>query len=401
MNPETPRPQPQVPPQAPVASPAPSPGRTASQTSTPSTQSPAPIAPQPLAASAASLQVKKQRHAVRWIVGIISVLIILAVVAAGSLYAWYSSQLSSPNPGSTETVRVTVANGNTAADVATQLAKNNMIKNEFAFEIYYRLHQQTGLKAGVYVLEKNMSVSDIVGHLESGKPDEFALTFLPGGTLSDAKKVLTAAGYPAGAVDTAFEKSYDHPLLVGRPADADLEGYIYGDTYNFYTGASLDDVMVKLFDHMYEDIQSKGLQQAYAAQGMSLYQGITFASIVQSEVSNKADMPVVSQVFHKRLAEDIVLGSDVTFIYGARKLGVAPTVALDSPYNTRVLKGLPPTPVSNPGIDALVAGANPAATEYLFFVAGDDGKTYFSKTNEEHEQATRDHCMQNCILPSQ
>lgn len=395
MNPEIPRPQ--VPSQtpAPVSTPAPVP------------QSPAPvaptpvIAPQPLASSAASLQVKKKRHALRWISGIVAVLIILAAIVAGSIYAWYNSQLSSPNPGSTETVRVTVANGSTAADVATQLANNDMIKNEFAFEVYYRLHQQTGLKAGVYVLEKGMSVSDIVGHLESGKPDEFALTFLPGGTLSDAKKVLIAAGYAPAEVDTALQKPYSHPLLMGRPADANLEGYIYGDTYNFYTGASLDDVMVKLFDHMYEDIQAKGLQQAYAAQGMSLYEGITFASIVQSEVSNKADMPIVSQVFHKRLAEDTVLGSDVTFIYGARKLGVAPTVALDSPYNTRVRKGLPPTPVSNPGIDALQAGANPAATDYLFFVAGDDGKTYFSKTNEEHEQATRAHCMQNCLLPSQ
>lgn len=246
-----------------------------------------------------------------------------------------------------------------------------------------------------------MSVSDIVGHLESGKPDEFVLTFLPGGTLTDAKRVLTTAGYPTADVEAAMQKSYSHPLLVGRPAGADLEGYIYGDTYNFYTGASLDDVFKKLFDHMYEDITAKGLEQAYAAQGMSLYEGIIFASIVQSEVSNKADMPLVSQVFHKRLAEDTVLGSDVTFIYGARKLGVAPAVNLDSPYNTRVLKGLPPTPVSNPGIDALQAGANPAETDYLFFVAGDDGKTYFSKTNEEHEQATRDHCMQNCILPSQ
>lgn len=81
---------------------------------------------------------------------------------------------------------------------------------------------------------------------------------------------------------------------------------------------------------MYEDIKAKGLEQAYAAQGMSLYEGITFASIVQSEVSSKADMPLVSQVFHKRLAEDTVLGSDVTFIYGARKLGVAPAVNLDS-----------------------------------------------------------------------
>lgn len=142
MKPETPRPQ------NPTQTPAPS-LQTPSPTATPS----ASIAPQPLA-SPASLQVKKQRRSFRWVGVTIAVLLTLAVLVVGGVYAWYTSQLSSPNPTSTETVRVTVANGSTAADVATQLANSDMIKNEFAFEVYYRLHQQTGLKAGVYVLEK-------------------------------------------------------------------------------------------------------------------------------------------------------------------------------------------------------------------------------------------------------
>lgn len=343
----------------------------------------------------------KKSNAWKWILGIVLSVVVLLVAAAGGAYVWYTQQLGSPNPGSQETVRLNVVSGSTATDVASQLAEKQMIKNEVAFEIYYRLHQSTGLKAGVYVLAKGMSVSEIVDHLESGKPDEFTLTFLPGGTLADARKILEAAGYSAAEIETAFNKSYDGPLFAGKPAGSDLEGYIYGDTYNFYTGASLDDVLTKIFDHMYQDIKANNLEQAYAAQGMTLYQGITFASIVQTEVSNKDDMAVVSQVFHKRLATDMPLGSDVTFIYGARKLGVAPSVDLDSPYNTRTHKGLPPGPVSNPGISALFAGASPASTDYLYFVAGDDGKTYFSKTNEEHEAATRAHCQANCLLPSQ
>lgn len=352
------------------------------------------VAPQPMKVP------QKKSGAWKWLLGVVVAIVVLLLVAAGAGYTWYVQQLSSPHPGSQETVRLTVANGSTASDVATQLADKQMIKNEIAFEVYYRLHQSTGLKAGVYVLTKGMSVSEIVTHLESGKPDEFTLTFLPGGTLADARKVLQGAGYSTVDIDAAFTETYNGPLFAGKPAGTDLEGYIYGDTYNFYTGASLDSVLAKLFDHMYQDVRSKGLEQAYAAQGMTLYQGITFASIVQAEVSNKDDMATVSQVFHKRLASDISLGSDVTFIYGARKLGVAPSVELDSPYNTRTHKGLPPGPVSNPGLDALVAGAKPANTEYLYFVAGDDGKTYFSKTNEEHEAATRAHCQANCVLPA-
>lgn len=347
----------------------------------------------------APLALKKKRHIWRWVGGIFAILVALAVSTAAGTYAWYQAQLQSPNPASTESVRVTVKQGDLGRDVAARLATQGLIKNSTAFEIYYRLHSTTGLKAGVYVLEKRMGVSEIVAHLEDGKPNEFALTFLPGATLSDAKKVLQEAGYDEQAIDKAFAARYDHPLLKGRPEGADLEGYIYGDTYNFYFGASLDEVLTKIFDHMYTDIQTNKLEEAYAKQGMSLYEGITFASVVQSEVSNKADMAHVSQVFHKRLQEDISLGSDVTFIYGARKLGVQPSVTLDSPYNTRMYKGLPPTPVSNPGLHALIAGANPTATNDLYFVAGDDGVTYFSATNEEHEQLTREHCAKNCLLP--
>lgn len=372
---------------------------------TPLPQTPTPEVNPPVATpapieSAASLHLKKKSHKGRWIIGIVAALLAVILIAIGSSYTWYQQQLSSPQPTSTETTRLTIAQGSTSADVAKELASRGVIKNQFAFELYYRFHQRTGLKAGTYIIEKKLSVGEIVEHLEAGKPDEFTLTFLPGATLSDAKKVLQGAGYQAAEIDAAFAAQYDHPLLKGRPADADLEGYIYGDTYNFYSGASIKDILMKLFDHMYQDVTENKLEQAYTAQGMTLYQGIIFASIVQSEVSNKADMPHVSQVFHKRLAEDMQLGSDVTFIYGARKLGVAPTVDLDSPYNTRVRKGLPPTPVANPGIDALIAGAHPSATDDMYFVAGDDGVTYFSKTNAEHEQATREHCQKNCELPA-
>jgi UPF0755 protein len=398
MQPNVPNQQPpQTPAPRPQQTPAPSPAPAVAKTVPPQTRPPV-VAKS--TSTPAPLKVKKKSHAWKWILGIFVTLILLVIVAVGGAYAWYASQLSSPNPGSQETVRLTVASGSTSTDVATQLSQQGMIKNELAFEVYYRLHQSSGLKAGVYVLQKGMDVSEIVDHLESGKPDEFTMTFLPGGTIADAKQVLEQAGYAPADIEAALKKSYDHPLLKGRPADADLEGYIYGDTYNFYTGASLDDVFTKIFDHMYDDIKNNNLEKAYAAQGMTLFQGVTFASIVQSEVSNKADMATVSQVFHKRLATDTVLGSDVTFIYGARKLGVAPAVNLESPYNTRIKKGLPPGPVSNPGIDALMAGAQPSDTDYLYFVAGDDGVTYFSRTNEEHEAATRAHCIKNCLLPS-
>ena len=93
------------------------------------------------------------------------------------------------------------------------------------------------------------------------------------------------------------------------------------------------------------------------------------------------------------------LGSDVTFIYAATQDGKAPTVNYDSPYNTRVHTGLPPGPISNPGLGALMAVAEPAEGDYLYFVSGDDGMTHFSHTEEEHVAATKQYCIKNCELP--
>lgn len=355
-------------------------------------------APQAIESALREKPSKQRRKTLYVIFGVLCALILLACSAG---YAWYQSQLSSPNPDSKETARVVVEAGSTSSVVATDLAEQGVIKSQLAFEIYYRLHSTAGLKAGTYVVEKKSSVAEIVTHLEEGKSDEFSLTFLPGATLSDAKKVLREAGYSDTEIDAAATKDYDHPLLQGKPAGADIEGYVYGDTYSFMTGSSVEQIFDRIFDHMYEDIQSEKLVEEYAAKGMTLYEGITFASIVQAEVSDVDDMAHVSQVFHTRLETGMQLGSDVTFIYGARKLGVAPTVDLNSPYNTRARTGLPPGPVSNPGLNALVAGANPTNTDDVFFVAGDDGVTYFSRTLEEHDRLTREHCMQNCILPSE
>lgn len=373
------------------------------QSSAPVQNTPAPsqvsqVAPEP--ELPAPLSLKKKRRVWRWVIGVLVSLLLLAVASAGGAWYWYQQQLSSPAPASQEAVRFNVQSGYTGSDVAAELARMGLIKNQKVFELYYRMHHEAGLKAGVYLLQKNMSVQEIVAHLEQGKPDEFNLTFLPGATVADAKKVLSEAGYNQTDIDAAFAKQYNHPLLAGKPAEADLEGYIYGDTYSFYTGASPEDVLMVLFDHMYRVVQSEQLEEAYARQGMSLYEGITLASIVQKEVAHPDDMAVVSQIFHKRLAEDISLGADATFVYAARQLGVAPDVSLDSPYNTRTHKGLTPTPISSPGRQALIAAANPSDTDYLFFVSGDDGKNYYSKTNEEHERLTREHCIQNCILPS-
>jgi UPF0755 protein len=135
----------------------------------------------------------------------------------------------------------------------------------------------------------------------------------------------------------------------------------------------------------------------FKTRGLTLYQGITLASIVQRE-SGGGDEAQIASVFYNRLRIDMVLGSDVTYQYAADKAGVPRDVNLDSPYNTRRYPGLPPGPIAAPGLRALLGVANPAQTDYLYFLSGDDDVTYYGTTLAEHEKNIADHCKEKCQI---
>ena len=211
--------------------------------------------------------------------------------------------------------------------------------------------------------------------------------------------MLIAAGYGDAEVDAALSKSYDSPLFEGKPASADLEGYIYGETYSFGTDTSVEAILEHVFEEFYSVIEENGLVAKYQAQGLSLYEGITLASIIQREASQKGDdMPQIAQVFYSRLELGMPLGSDVTYQYIADKTGVARDPGLDSPYNTRRYAGLPPGPIATPGEKALLAVAAPAQGNYLYFLSGDDNVTYFGRTLDEHEANIVSHCQEKCKI---
>jgi UPF0755 protein len=222
---------------------------------------------------------------------------------------------------------------------------------------------------------------------------------LPGATVAENKKVLLAAGYSQTEVDTAFKKSYDSLLFQGKPVTADLEGYIYGETYTFSAGSTVEQILQRTFDEFYAAIIKNDLIPGVKAQGLTLYQGIALASIIQSEMgAHEADMPQVAQVFLKRYAMGMPLGSDVTAYYGADKAGQPRSVAVDTPYNTRIHAGIPGA-ISSPGLAAIKSVAAPATGDYLYFLTGDDQKNYFSTTNEQHEKNIVDHCKIGCAIP--
>jgi UPF0755 protein len=327
------------------------------------------------------------------------------MAAAG---AWYVMALRPVNPHDTSRERITIAPGSSLVAIGELLEQKHLIRSGLAFTLYARISGAgPRLQAGSYSLSPSESSTAIIGHFIAGKVDQFSVTFLPGATLrhlpgdtnaqrTDVETVLLKAGYGQDEIEAAFAKAYDHPLFTDKPAGTDLEGYIYGETYKFNGNASVDQILQATFDEYYKVIEKNNLIAGFKAQGLTLYQGITLASIVQREVTSPADQKQVAQVFLTRLKRDIPLGSDVTYQYAAKKEGVPPSPTLDSPYNTRKVAGLPPGPISMPGLSALQAVASPAPGDYLYFLSGDDGVTYFSHTDEEHEANILAHCRQKC-----
>lgn len=349
---------------------------------------------------------KKPRRRWPWAVGIV-IGALVAVAVLGGL--WYSRALSPVSSGPTEYKEVSIASGSTPRNIASQLHQEGLIRSEQAFMIHTRIQGVQGdLQAGDYRLAPAYSTPEVVSQLLAGKAAHFTITFYPGATLydptdiedsrrTDVYTMLRRAGYGDAGVRAALDRSYDHPIFAGKPADASLEGYVFGETYQFDTAASVEQVLEHAFDVFYERIQAADIIDRLDDHDMSLYQAITLASVIEREVSGLLeDQRGVSQIFHTRLEVGEPLGADATFMYAAQQRNVTPTINIDSPYNTRVNKGLPPGPIAVPDIVALEAAVDPADTDWLFFVSGDDGKTHFARTNAEHEENTRRYCTTLC-----
>ena len=303
-----------------------------------------------------------------------------------------------------------IGEGESVSVIADNLFSKDLIKSPLAFKIYTKINNVgSDLKAGTYKLNKSLYVEDIVKIFIEGTTNAvvFRLTTIPGETLKEVKSRLQDAGYTEAEVDSALSKNYDHPVLEGKPEDKNLEGYLYGETYEFYQSDSVETIVTRMLDELYQVVESNNLKEKFEKQGLSLYQGIILASIVQKEAGNLSidELKNVASVFYNRMELGMTLGSDVTVTYALDQLSDderssyrdnASKLEINSCYNTRKNAGLPCGPISNPGENALIATANPSETSYLYFLTGDDGMMYYSTTDSGHLQNIRAHCRELC-----
>lgn len=332
-----------------------------------------------------------------WLIAI-AVIVVALIIAVVIIRQTYTNNLK-PVSASQRAVTVTIPLGSSVQEIGKKLEEAGLIRASWAFEWYVRNHNlRDELQAGTYSIRPNQSVQEITTTLTHGKVETNLVTILPGQRLDQIRESLIKnGGYSADEVDKALDPAQyaNHPALADKPTGVSLEGYLYPDSYEKTADTKPETIVRASLDEMQKHLTPE-VRAAFTKQGLTVHEGVTLASVVEQEVSKTSDKPTVAQVFLLRLKKGMPLGSDVTAFYGAIMAGQSPSVSYDSPYNTRIHTGMPPGPISNVSEASLNAVANPAGTDYLFFVAGDDGNTYFSHTNAEHEALTQQYCKKLC-----
>jgi UPF0755 protein len=288
-------------------------------------------------------------------------------------------------------VKVVIPSGTSGQEIAAILAANGVVASTTEFELALRASGTAAeLKAGTYELVTGMEVSEVLAVLIRGPiADTYRVTIPEGLRVTEIIEALAeVSGRPAaefeevlldGSVTTSIRDLPEHPSLV------DWEGLLFPDTYEFLQEASPVEVLERLARTMEQRLAAidwSALEEA----GFDRYQGVIMASLIESEVRVPEERALVSSVIRNRLAEGMRLEIDATVLYalGTRTAALF-NREIESPYNTYMVDGLPPTPIAAPGRASLEAAARPAVTEYLFYVLSSlEGNHTFTTNLEDH-----------------
>ncbi len=295
------------------------------------------------------------------------------------------------NPGSHVTIVYTAKKGMGDDEIAKELQKLGIIRNNYFFRFYVVASlQHSQLQAGEYNLSPKMSIYQIVKKMVQGDVIKDTVVILEGWDIKDIGKYLQSKNIcDQNTFISLAQKDYsnDFTFLADKPKNVGLEGYLFPDTYNIAKGETCEDVI----DAMLENFDKKltpALRAEIKKQKKTIFGEVTMASMIEKEVRSLNDKKIVSGILWKRILVGMPLQLDSTVNYITD--GNAPSVSIkntkiDSPYNTYRYKGLPKGPISNPGIESITAAVYPKQTNYWFYLS--DGTTHYSETAEQHNAA--------------
>lgn len=342
------------------------------------------------------VRTRKRRRHMNPLLYILLVLLTSALLAG---VGWMlACDLCAFNRGTIEEVTVEVTADDTLSDVADKLQEAGLIKYKWFFRLFAAFsHAEEEIGIGTYTLNTDMDYRAlIVGmHSSSGNlnADTVTVTIPEGYTVRQTIALLAEKGVNTeeALTEAAQTATFDYDFIENDSEDISrLEGYLFPDTYEFYVGHNAKDALKRLIDNFVSRLGDEGMAQVEESEH-SLEEIITIASLIEEETDG-TDQANIASVIYNRLNNTSyetagLLQIDASLLYALPDHEGAITnedKAVDSPYNLYKYKGLPPTPISNPGLAAIEAALNPAQTDYYYYALGTDGKHHFSTTLSEH-----------------
>ncbi len=316
---------------------------------------------------------------------ILLVIVLLGLYFSGRvLYFW-----DRPNSNDNTRVSFSITPGSSFKSIKNLLVEKDLVADPFSFEIYTRHHKlRSKLQAGDYVVQKNLTFAELVDVLQSGKSQEIRITIPEGSTIAQIDEILSRRSLIEPGAFIHCANTCDLGFSI-----ASLEGYLFPSTY-FESVQRFSSK--KFIQRLYNTFQTQiaDLRASVEASGRTLDQTVIVASMIEREAfgSNMEEKQKIAGVIWKRLDEGIALGIDATTRYELNDWEsplYAADLEKDTPYNTRRKRGLPPTAISNPGLDALTAAVKPIETDFYYYLHDRSGVIRFATDLAGHNANKR------------
>lgn len=336
--------------------------------------------------NSANHQKKQQKQ--RLLIGGLIIVLIIGIIS----YQRVFNNIAPVNEASQEQKIITIPSGTSTRTIASLLEQEGLIRSQTSFNHYVRKNDyDSKLRSGDYVLSPSMSVEQIVEELLTGIGETLRFTIPEGYTLKDIAAVLVKQDIMDE--DTFWQTIAQidispYPYIQDVPDDEHrLEGYLFPDTYIIALGASPEAViqtMLKRFDDIYHSLPEN-------VSGLNAKELVILASLIEAEARLDEERPLIASVYLNRLRDGMLLQCDATVLYGMperKERLYYSDYKHQSPYNTYLIKGFPPTPICNPGQQSLIAACQPAETSYYYYLWNKEsnGAHVFATTYAEHQQ---------------
>lgn len=330
---------------------------------------------------------------------VIIFLVVLIILTCGS----YKIGTSSVSKDSFE-VKITIPKESTYLSISNLLKENNLIRSESFYKIYIKIFKPSNLKAGIYTLNRNMNVKEIVDTLEGNvKSEEITITIPEGKHIEEVAEIISSKinmskedillyWQNEEVLNSLIDKYWFLTDVIKKEGIRySLEGYFFPDTYSILKESKIEDITYKMLDKM-DEVLSK-YKEEISNSKFNVHEILTLASIVEHEAILDSDRPMIAGVFINRLDKSMKLQSCATVGYAINEWKLSydySDLQTDSPYNTYFYEGLPIGPGNMPGELSIEAVLRPTKHDYYYFLANvndkDSKKTYYSKTYSEHRQ---------------